>query len=58
LIAYKDALNKSNMVAENGNNNASTIAAHKEDNENWTSEELKKIEDYKQLLLAARKNQK
>jgi repressor LexA len=35
-----------------------TIAAHKEDNENWTAEELQKMEDYKQLLLAARKNQK
>ncbi|WMJ90633.1 helix-turn-helix domain-containing protein [Anaerocolumna sp. MB42-C2] len=33
-----------------------TIAAHKEDNENWTAEELSKIEEYKQLLLAARNN--
>ena len=33
-----------------------TIAAHKEDNENWTKEELDKIEEYKQLLLAARNN--
>ncbi len=33
-----------------------TIAAHKEDNENWTKEELSKIEEYKQLLLAARNN--
>lgn len=31
-----------------------TAAAHKEDNENWTDEELTKIEEYKQLLLAAR----
>ncbi len=31
-----------------------TVAAHKEDNENWTKEELNKIEEYKQLLLAAR----
>ncbi len=31
-----------------------TVAAHKEDNENWTAEELSKIEEYKQLLLAAR----
>jgi hypothetical protein len=38
--------------------NAETIAAHKDDNKNWTEEELKKIEDYKQLLLAARKNKK
>lgn len=30
-----------------------TIAAHK-DSENWTPEEYQKIEDYKQLLLAAR----
>jgi transcriptional regulator with XRE-family HTH domain len=35
-----------------------TVAAHKEDNTNWTKEELRKIEDYKQLLLAARKNKK
>lgn len=33
-----------------------TVAAHKEDNENWTAEELSKIEEYKQLLLAARNN--
>ncbi|WFR57285.1 helix-turn-helix transcriptional regulator [Anaerocolumna sp. AGMB13025] len=33
-----------------------TIAAHKEENENWTAEELSKIEEYKQLLLAARSN--
>lgn len=31
-----------------------TVAAHKEDNKNWTAEELSKIEEYKQLLLAAR----
>lgn len=35
-----------------------TVAAHKEDNASWTNEELEKIEDYKQLLLAARKNKK
>jgi repressor LexA len=35
-----------------------TIAAHREGNTNWTEEELRKIEDYKQLLLAARKNKK
>ncbi|MDF2804043.1 MAG: transcriptional regulator [Anaerocolumna sp.] len=34
--------------------NSLTVAAHKEDNENWTKEELNKIEEYKQLLLAAR----
>lgn len=34
----------------------STVAAHKEDNINWTEEELSKIEEYKQLLLAARNN--
>ncbi len=33
-----------------------TVAAHKEYNENWTEEELSKIEEYKQLLLAARNN--
>lgn len=32
----------------------STIAAHREDSENWTPEELQKIEDYKKLLLRAR----
>lgn len=32
----------------------STIAAHKEDGENWTDDELHKIEEYKNLLLAAR----
>ncbi len=31
-----------------------TVAAHKEDNEHWTEEELHKIEEYKKLLLAAR----
>lgn len=31
-----------------------TVAAHKEDNENWTPEELQKIDDYKLLLLRAR----
>ncbi|BCJ92585.1 hypothetical protein acsn021_01540 [Anaerocolumna cellulosilytica] len=39
-------------------NSISTIAAHKEENENWTPEELSKIEEYKQLLLAARNNKK
>jgi transcriptional regulator with XRE-family HTH domain len=39
-------------------NKGVTIAAHKEDDENWTVEELKKIEEYKQLLMAARKNKK
>ncbi|MBE5966983.1 MAG: helix-turn-helix domain-containing protein [Lachnospiraceae bacterium] len=48
LSTYYDAVNK--KIFEK------TIAAHKEDNENWTPEELKKIEEYKQLLLAARKN--
>ncbi|MDF2586646.1 MAG: transcriptional regulator [Anaerocolumna sp.] len=33
-----------------------TVAAHKEVSENWTEEELTKIQEYKQLLLAARKN--
>jgi transcriptional regulator with XRE-family HTH domain len=33
-----------------------TVAAHKKDNINWTEEELQKIEEYKQLLLAARNN--
>ncbi|SHO48122.1 helix-turn-helix domain-containing protein [Anaerocolumna xylanovorans] len=33
-----------------------TTAAHKEDNEHWTEEELHKIEEYKKLLLAARAN--
>lgn len=35
-----------------------TVAAHKENNASWTDEELKKIEEYKQLLLDARKNKK
>jgi len=35
-----------------------TIAAHKENNENWTLKELKRIDEYKQLLLAARNNRK
>lgn len=38
--------------------NYGTVAAHKENNTNWTADELRKIEDYKQLLLAARKNKK
>ena len=33
-----------------------TIAAHKNNGEEWTEEELKKIEDYKRLLLLDRKN--
>jgi transcriptional regulator with XRE-family HTH domain len=40
------------------NKQISTIAAHKEDNENWTEEELLKIEEYKQLLLAARNSKR
>lgn len=40
------------------NNNTHTIAAHKEYNENWTDEELAQIDNYKQLLLAARNNKK
>lgn len=36
--------------------NINTIAAHKEDNEKWTIEELEKIEEYKELLMRARKN--
>ncbi|MDF2858355.1 MAG: helix-turn-helix domain protein [Neobacillus sp.] len=35
-----------------------TIAAHKDGYENWTPDELEKIEEYKQLLLAARNNKK
>lgn len=34
-----------------------TVAAHKENNEDWTSDELKKIEEYKKLLLRARNSQ-
>lgn len=34
----------------------STIAAHKNNGEEWTMEELKKIEDYKRLLLLDREN--
>lgn len=39
-------------------NESHNIAAHKDDNENWTPDEIKKIEEYKQLLLAARNNKK
>lgn len=35
-----------------------TVAAHKENNENWTKEELTKIDEYKSLLLAARNNKR
>lgn len=31
-----------------------TIAAHREGNEDWTEDELAKIEEYKNLILAAR----
>lgn len=31
------------------------VAAHKENGKNWTSEELNRIEEYKKLLLAARR---
>jgi len=34
------------------------VAAHKDDNENWTPEELKRIDEYKNLLIAARNNNK
>lgn len=34
------------------------VAAHKDDNENWTPEELKSIDEYKNLLIAARNNNK
>lgn len=33
-----------------------TVAAHRDDDEDWTPEELQKIEEYKQLLKAARKS--
>ena len=35
-----------------------TTAAHKENNKEWTIDEINKIEEYKKLLLAARKNRK
>lgn len=35
-----------------------SIAAHRDDSEEWTKEELSKIDEYKQLLLAARQMKK
>ncbi len=60
LNAYSKALTGIDYIgiAEKAGFNPETIAAHKENNENWTEEELRKIEEYKQLLLAARKNKK
>jgi len=58
LMAYSKALNIKKAVAESGEYKVNTVAAHKDDNENWTSDEMKKIEEYKQLLIAARNNKK
>ncbi|MBH1941682.1 helix-turn-helix domain-containing protein [Mobilitalea sibirica] len=57
LIHYDD-LSNGDVLKEDTAPYISTVAAHKDDSENWTPEELKKIEEYKQLLLAARKNKK
>ncbi len=54
---YINMLIDSNLCLSNSDG-VSTIAAHKANNENWTPDELKKIEEYKQLLLAARNNKK
>lgn len=58
LKKYSDRLNSLKNDSKNKSTNIDTVAAHKEDAENWTEDELKKIEEYKQLLLAARHNKK
>jgi transcriptional regulator with XRE-family HTH domain len=45
------------LVKENGSYLIETVAAHKEEGD-WTQEELKMLEEYKKLLLAARNNKK
>lgn len=61
LNKYAEALGKLKNRGdsdETEESNPLTIAAHKENNESWTPEELQKIEEYKQLLLAARNSKK
>lgn len=56
IIAFAKALNTTTSFLfgnEEENESTVTIAAHK-DGENFTAEELKKIEEYKKLLIAAR----
>lgn len=55
---YHKIPNEALMVNEDNNTYGSNVAAHRDSDENWTPEELKKIEEYKQLLLDARNNKK
>ena len=56
IIAFAKALNTTTSFLfgnDEESSNTHTIAAHK-DGENFTAEELEKIEEYKKLLIAAR----
>jgi len=55
---YIVSTNKSLSSELHNKYSTETVAAHKEDDEDWTPEELRKIEEYKQLLRAARKASK
>lgn len=60
-IANHFGLKKSNIIEEGGmeedyDNDIETIAAHREgDNDDWTEEELKLIEDFKDFVRSQRK---
>jgi transcriptional regulator with XRE-family HTH domain len=56
LMGWSDSLYR-NKTKDGEATLIETVAAHR-DVEDWTPEELQKIEEYKQLLLAARKNKK
>ena len=62
-IANHFGLKKSNIIEEGGmdavnDNDIETIAAHREGDDEWTEEELKLIEEFKEFVRSQRKQRK